>query len=248
MTEAIDPCLSASVSRLREDLLRVAARELVAVYIHGSAVLGDFVPGSSDLDVLVVAHDDIEQSATTAIADALATHDPTPAVSIEASVVTRSAAGTPRAPWPYVVHVTNHPDNSKVVYGADVDGDPDLILHYAVLRQCGWTAYGTSASDSIGEIDRATIIAQLTDELSWAAAHAPGSYAVLNACRALRFVSDGVLCSKSDGGRWALSNQIEPELVNAALVARQSGSTGPMPAQSGAWVRSVAGLLRQAGR
>lgn len=117
MTQAIDPCVAAPVSRLRDDLLRVAARELVAVYIHGSAVLGDFVPGSSDLDVLIVAHHDIEQSVTSAIATTLAAHDPTPAVSIEASVVTRSASMTPHAPWPFLVHVTNHPDDSKVVWG-----------------------------------------------------------------------------------------------------------------------------------
>ncbi len=181
------------------------------------------------------------------MAATLAAHDPTPALSIEASVVTRSAAATPRALWPYLVHVTSQPNDGKVVYGSALRGDPDLVLHYAVLRQRGWTATGASAIDSIGEIDSTTIIAQLADELTWAAAHAPGSYAVLNACRALRFVSDGVLCSKSDGGRWALGNQIEPDLVSAALAARQNGSTGADQAQGRAWVLSVAHALEQGG-
>ncbi len=50
MTQTLDPRAAAPVNRLRKDLLRVAASELVALYIHGSAVLGDFIPGSSDLD------------------------------------------------------------------------------------------------------------------------------------------------------------------------------------------------------
>ena len=248
MMHGIDPRVAAPVNRLRDDLLRVAARELIGVYIHGSAVLGDFIPGSSDLDVLVVIRDDIEHAAITAIAATLAAHDPTPAVSIEASVVTRSAALVPRAPWPFLVHVTNHPNDNKIVDGSDSDGDPDLILHYAVLRQRAWTATGTSATNSIGEIERATIVAQLADELTWAAAHAPESYAVLNACRALRFVSDGVLCSKSDGGMWALSNQIEPDLVRAALTARHVGSARSTPTHSRAWVLSTARSLGESER
>lgn len=77
------------------------------------------------------------------MAETLAACDPNPAVGLEASVVTQSAAMIPHAPWPFLVHVTNHPDDSKVVYGVDCDGDPDLALHYAVLRQRGWTAVGT---------------------------------------------------------------------------------------------------------
>lgn len=77
------------------------------------------------------------------MAETLAACDPNPAVGLEASVVTQSAAMIPHAPWPFLVHVTNHPDDSKVVYGVDCDGDPDLALHDAVLRQRGWTAVGT---------------------------------------------------------------------------------------------------------
>lgn len=248
MKQAIDRRVEESAGRLGEALLLVAGRDLVAMHIHGSAVLGDFIPGFSDLDVLVVVQDDIEQPVVARIAETLAAHDPTPATSIEASVVTRSAALNPRAPWPFVVHVTNHPNDSKVVHGTDLDGDPDLVLHYAVLRRHGWTVCGTPVAGSVGEIDRATITAHLVDELTWAADNAPGSYAVLNACRALRFISEGVICSKSDGAVWALREEIEPDLVSAALAARRSGSGGPAASRSRAWVLSVARSIRSSDR
>ncbi len=248
MIAGLDPRVAAPVNGLRDNLLKVAVRELVGVYVHGSAVLGDFMAGSSDLDLLIVTHDDIEHDAITAIAAALAACDPNPAVGVEASVVTRSAAMVPRAPWPFLVHVTNQPDDRKIVYGRDRDGDPDLVLHYAVLRQRGWTAMEAPATDVVGEIDRATIVAHLAAELRWAAGKASESYAVLNACRALRFVSDGSLCSKTDGGRWALSAQIEPGLVEAAIAARRGGPARPVSAAGRAWVLSIASDLEQAER
>jgi hypothetical protein len=246
MRPGIDPRVVPPVSRLRDDLLKVADRELVGVYVHGSAVLGDFIAGASDLDVLIVTRDSIERDSIAALAETLAACDPSPAVGVEASVVTRSAAMLPRAPWPFLVHVTNHPDDSKVVYGVDCDGDPDLVLHYSVLRQRGWTAAGTPAADIVGEIDRATIVARLAAELKWAAGNASESYAVLNACRALRFVSDGTVCSKSEGGSWALRGQIEPDLVEAALAARRGGPARPASAAGRAWVLSIASGLEQA--
>lgn len=241
MASDIDRRAAAPALRLRDELVTVAPDEIVGVYVHGSAVLGDFVAGVSDLDVLVVVDDDIEREALDAIAETLVSCDARPAIGVEVSVVTRSAAARPRAPWPYLVHVTNHPGGRKVVYGDR--GDPDLVLHLAVVRRHGWAAVGAPAVDVVGEIDRATIVTQLVAELRWAVDHASASYAVLNACRALRYVADGTLCSKTDGGRWALSVGIAPEIVGRAMSARRAGMAGEGIDADGAWVRSVAAAL-----
>jgi nucleotidyltransferase-like protein len=50
---------------------------LVGVYVHGSAALGGWVPGASDLDVMIVAEPDAPDQALEAIA--AATVDVTPA-------------------------------------------------------------------------------------------------------------------------------------------------------------------------
>ena len=54
--------------RLRDELLNVADREIVGLYVHGSAVLGDFIAGTSDLDLLVVVDDNIEHDSIDDIA------------------------------------------------------------------------------------------------------------------------------------------------------------------------------------
>ena len=240
----IDERAEAVARRVTGALLDVAGPAVVGVYVHGSAVLADFVPGVSDLDLLVTVADGTERAALDRIVRTLSTSSAAPAIGLEASVVSRAAASCPQSPWPFDAHVTNGPRDPKVVYGAGHPGDPDLILHYAVTRDHGWAAAGPDARALIGAIDRPTIVRQLVDELLWATTDAPPEYAVLNACRALRYVDDGVLCSKTDGGQWALDAGIEPGLVEPALRARRGESAADIDRTAVRdWVRSVAARL-----
>jgi streptomycin 3"-adenylyltransferase len=191
----------------------------------------------------MVVRDGVEPAALDRLAHTLANVDPDPAVGVEASVVRRADAALPRAPWPFELHVATGPGHPKVVQGRGHRGDPDLILHYAVTRAHGWCATGPPAAQTFGEIDRSTIVDQLTAELRWAVSNSTTSYAVLNACRALCFVADGTLVSKTDGGRWALEADIAPDLVRQALRARTGEADTTDPTDTMRWVRSVAERL-----
>lgn len=71
----------------------------------------------------------------------------------------------------------------------------------------------------------------------WALVQGAQGYAVLNACRALRFLADGNLCAKVEAGRWYLSRSPHHPLVAEALVLHQSGDHREL---SGAGARFVA--------
>ena len=142
---------------------------------------------------------------------------------LEATVVEASAARTPAAPWPYRVHVTTDRCDPKTVWCGPGGGDSDLILHYAVTRESGWAAQGPLPAEAFGPTARGVVRRHLAAELRWAAGNAGESYTVLNACRALRYRAEGVLCSKTAGGIWALEQGFEPELVQSSLTARESG-------------------------
>jgi streptomycin 3"-adenylyltransferase len=129
------------------------------------------------------------------------------------------------------------------VWGSARRGDVDLILHYVVAREHGWTAYGPEPSAVIGAIPASVVAAQLARELGWAIEHADASYAILNACRALRYRDEGTLCSKSDGGTWALARRIQPALVQRALDDRRLGVSSPIDEAAAAWVLEVAAEL-----
>lgn len=244
MSTSIDPRLERAARTLADDLGLAADGSLVGVCVHGSAVLGDFIPGSSDLDVLVVVEDDVTDALLERITDALASDRPMPASGLEASVVGRSAAVSPAPPWPFFVHVTTAPGSGKVVSGRNQRGDQDLILHYAVARERGWSATAPPPAELFGALPTSIVLEQIADELRWAASNASASYAVLNACRALRFSLERRICSKSEGGEWALARGIEPSLVAQALAARAKGtSSAPQPEEQ-RWVLAVADDIR----
>jgi streptomycin 3"-adenylyltransferase len=231
------------VREVAGDLRTALSDWLVAVYIHGSAALGDFDPLVSDIDLLVVLEDNAPTNAVRSTGDVLHAPRSCPALGIEASAVSTTAARRPRQPWPFLVHVCTAVNDDKVVLGRERDGDDDLILHYAVIRAVGIAIDGPPAQEVIGDIDAATILQQLGKELIWATRNASGPYAVLNACRALRYRADLTVCSKTDGGVWALEHGIAPEVVRPALAARRASTTYPLDPASEAWVLAIAQQL-----
>lgn len=228
---------------MAEDLAVACSSSLVGVYVHGSAVLGDFLPGISDLDLLVVVVDDCSEKAIEAISAVLFDDRSLLATGVEASAVARAAARSPAAPWPFRVHVTTGAADRKRVSGRGHPGDTDLILHYLVTREKGWPAFGPRPSDVIGEVPRDHVLRQLADELRWAAEEASDSYAILNTCRALRYFEEGVICSKTQGGDWALERGIQPDLVRRALAHRGEGTQQHPRADSKHWIVSVAASI-----
>jgi Aminoglycoside adenylyltransferase, C-terminal domain/Nucleotidyltransferase domain len=224
---------------LADALARFADDSLLGVYVHGSAVLGDWRADVSDVDVLVVARSEVATATAERLAAVLSAERACPGVGLEATIVSADAAAAPAAPWPFVVHVTTAPHDRKTVWGKVADGDTDLILHYAVTRALGWTAVGLDPKTLIGPVADSIVLRQLADELRWGIRHASESYAILNACRALRFRDERVLCSKTDGGEWALARGIEPALVRRALHARRNGESSPAGANAAAWVTEV---------
>jgi streptomycin 3"-adenylyltransferase len=231
------------VRDLSHRLAAAGPEMLVGVYVHGSAVLGDFQPDASDVDILVVVQDRIPPSSIQAMTRILSELGLGPGTGVEVSIVEESAARRPSPPWPYRVHITTSPAERKTVWCEPGYGDSDLILHYAVTRQAGWAAYGPPSTDVVGEVGRRTLAAQLAAELRWAVDYSSESYAVLNTCRALRWAKEVMLCSKTAGGIWALSNGVEPALVRQALADRRTRRKRAPGLPASAFARRVAAML-----
>jgi hypothetical protein len=130
--------------------------------------------------------------------------------------------------------VNTHQNWAKVVDGERHAGDPELLAHFAMARARGVALLGPPPEDLIAPVDRSDLLRSFADDLASAIDGELGSYAVLNACRALRLVREGVLCSKPEGGRWAMSQGIvEADLVGTAL-RRQVGEDVQVDVEAGA--------------
>jgi len=233
-----------------------AGGRLLAAYVHGSAALGGWVPGRSDVDVLFVAADTTGAAgATTGAADSMAralvaAGPACPGPELEASIVGAAAARDPGPPWPYIRHVAAGQAGTARVVSPDsaAPGDRDLLMHYAVCSAAGLAVLGPPASELIGPIARVAILAYLADELDWGLANAPESYAVLNACRARAYWSDNAIIGKIAGGETALRRASGPaDLITRAL-AQQRGEEPDRPPAPDAieFALATTALLRSA--
>jgi Domain of unknown function (DUF4111) len=229
-------------------LAAVLGSRLVGVYLHGSAVLGGFDARRSDIDIVAVCENPMTAAEQSAAAERLSDERlPCPAHGLELSIVTLPVAQHPVAQPAFELHVTTAPEDSKVVDGHECGGDPDLVLHFAVCRRAGrLLGPGRPVTEVFAPVADDLVVAQLVTELRWGAEHAPGEYAVLNACRAWRFAVDGALVSKIEGGRWALDRVPGPdrEVIRTALDRRRR----PLAAEldPGAVTRFVHQILSRA--
>ncbi|MDJ0769563.1 MAG: DUF4111 domain-containing protein [Ilumatobacter sp.] len=217
----MDPAVVAVAERLADVVGAYAP--VTGAYVHGSAALGGFVPGRSDVDILIVVD---AWPAGRTDADRLGEElveaaSPSPGRGVELTVVTVEQAGSVRRPPPFVVHVATEPTDERVVFGEAGDGDPDLVMHYAVARAAGVTVVGPEPTGVFAEPTRTEVLDYLVHELAWAAeSAATEAYAVLNACRAWQYLSTGALVSKVTGGSWARDQGADQRLVGRALAAQ----------------------------
>ena len=232
-------------------LMTVSGGLLQAAYLHGSAALGGWVPGRSDVDMLFVIGDGIDGVAVEQMSQALCeAAGQCPGRELECSVVTVAQAGQPAPPWPFVLHVAAGPGqpDRAVRPGGQSPGDPDLLMHYAVCRAAGWPAFGPRAAELIGAVPRRTILDYLAGELCWGVEHAPEAYAVLNACRALIYLTDQQIVSKIAGGEAVLRRRAGPAEVIQRALDQQRGSRPEQPPapDAASFVQATAAALRSA--
>lgn len=205
--------------RLAGAIAEVCGGTLRGAYLHGSAALGGWVAQRSDVDVLLVADDGIGEESVLAVGELLAEADAgCPGAGLEFSLVTVDQAARPRPPHAFLLHGGKELGGMRLVYGTEVSGDPDLIMHYVVCRAVGITLYGAPAGELIGPVARGAVLRYLAEELDWGLEHGTESYVVLNACRGLEYLDGGRVVSKIAGGEAALRRGTGPaELIRQAL-------------------------------
>jgi hypothetical protein len=247
MTDTLDTRSADYVRAVAERTAGILPGALVGTYLHGSAVLGGFDLARSDLDLLVVTTRTLHAPAKRQLAAALSPAAlPCPAAGgLELSVVTRTTTLAPVPAPRFELHLATG-GGVGVVDGRDHPGDPDLLLHFAVCRDHGHPLAGPRPRRVYAAIPRLWLLAGLAGELAWARHHAGFEYQVLNACRAWRFVDEGLLCSKLEGARWARTRLTDSAVVDLAIARRQGqGADAPDESAVAALIKHVLDRLHR---
>ena len=191
---------------------QIFGEKLAGVYLHGSIAMGCFNPEKSDIDLMFVIENELTDEEKLEFMNVVVKlNERAPKKGLELSVVKREVCQPFIYPTPFELHFSPmHLDwfrNDPMGYVENMKGiDKDLAAHITVIRECGIVLYGAAIQDVFAEVPKEDI---LSDPM----------YMVLNLCRVLAVVQDGVVLSKEQGGAWGLLHLSDDyqELIQSAI-------------------------------
>lgn len=199
------------IASLTHLLYECTRENLVGIYAHGSLAMGCFNPQVSDIDLLVITQQPLNQGARRQILGGLLELSGAPHP-VEISVVYYAQIDPWRHPAPFDLHFSEawrtatNAVLANVANAARPGGeDSDLAGHFTVLKRRGLCLAGAPIADLRMAVPWEDYLASLRSDFEWAVTGDEVSpvYMVLNACRCWAAVADGVVLSKAEGGVWA---------------------------------------------
>ena len=212
---------------------RILEDNLCGIYVHGSLAFGCFHPAVSDIDFLVVIYQDISQEQKEAMILALCALQPSaPPKGFEMSVVLYRDCQSFSYPTPFLLHYSNahigHIKSNLSDYCRTMHGtDADLAAHFTVIRHTGIVLYGKPIVGVFGDVPMSDYLRSIQADIENAEIDIEDNpvYITLNLCRVLAYVKDGLVLSKSEGGKWGVIHLPKPyhSLIQMALNAYTTG-------------------------
>ena len=160
--------------RFAEELARACAKALgktvTGVILHGSLTLGDYVPGRSDLDLLVVIDDPLSDARLAALTEAMASRQAEAPGPVDLRLVTRQVAASPTPAPPLEAYLRLTPSSGVRVEERRHPAERDLAVELSVCRAHGRSLLGAAPAELLGEVpDRWVVAAGDAQLAAWQA-------------------------------------------------------------------------------
>jgi len=215
--------VKALIGKLINALKSILGENLIGVYLHGSLAMGGFVPGQSDVDVMVVAENALSDRQKESLAKScLSLSKEIGGKGLEMSVILSRYAKNPVYPMPFEFHYSETWrsifENGQI--GPFPKGDPDLSAHLRVIKERGITLFGKPINKVFGTISDEDYLKALRYDLEdiLESLMSDPVYYILNLCRIMAFIKTRKVMSKKEGGEWYLANEKSfKKLVKQAL-------------------------------
>jgi hypothetical protein len=204
-------------------------RDLVGVYVGGSYALGDYRHESSDLDLAAVVSAPRPRELGQQVVERLRHESlPCPARALELVIYRWETARSSSVKADFELNVNTGSELPlQVDWRASAGEGHWFPIDRSILAQAGMPLVGPPAGEVFSPIAFQALVPVLVDSIRWHRARPEHpSDSVLNACRSLRFATEGRWSSKPAAGRWAVDRGLAPsELVRRAC----AGELGPSP-------------------
>ena len=218
---------------VRHVIQDVMQSDLAGLWVVGSLATGGFLSSRSDIDVLGACTQPMGAAQRDELAGRLNHRRLNcPAHGLDLLLYRAADLRTPtRAPY-YEFSLATGPEwDDDIGLGGPYPGG---LLDLAIARTHGITIAGDPAETVIASVPAEWVEEEALRALRWHKQHIhdpfhdpTGTNAVLNACRALRYIRTAQLGSKAEGAEWLLGRRPSP-IVEAALRELVSGQGQPL--------------------
>lgn len=221
------------MQRVKDKFSAILDDNLAGIYLHGSLAAGCFRWEHSDIDFLTVVKKEPSLRVKTVLLSALREIEKdAPPKGVEMSVLLQEDCRNIQYPMPYVLHYSSGHrkdyDQDPRAFCERMHGtDPDLTAHILALHAWGRPVLGPDILRVFDQVKREDALRAIRYDAADAREQLNENpiYYVLNLCRAIAYLRQGLVLSKKDGGEWALKEapQEYQPLIQAALNAYASG-------------------------
>jgi hypothetical protein len=227
--------ISAYLDELTRRLQARLGDRLVAAWQVGSGALGDLDQLRSDIDVQAVTSVALARGELEALAAAL-TQVPCPVRGLEFVLY----AEPPR----FQLNLNTGPGMTHHEgYDPDAEERFWFVLDCAIARANAVPLTGPHPRVVLPELPRATLIAAHRESLQWWREH-DAAQAILAACRAWAWASEGRFLSKGEAASWASTRLADAAPIARALAHRvDAAAPDPSPADVAAVVDRALGVI-----
>jgi len=232
------------VDSLTNGVCRILADNLIGLYLHGSLAMGGFNPQRSDVDLLVVTRRGMRVQTKREVAGLLlhCSNDPRP---IEISFLSEAQLRPWRHPPPFDFHFgedwreeleAQMADGRWRTWNDETRVDGDLAAHITVTLNRGICLHGAPIAEVVPPVPHEDYLDSILSDIDWARERIVENpvYFVLNACRVLAYLSEGLILSKDEGGAWALAglpSEFHPTIALALDIYRGDAQPGALRAE-----------------
>lgn len=202
------------LDKIKHGFIQIMGDNLVGIYVHGSIAFGCFRWKHSDVDLIVVVKNSLTLDTKRDILGLLwRLREEVPPKGIEMSVVLEEHCKTFVYPTPYELHwskcwMEQYVKNPDVLCDTKGKADFDLAAHFTVIQSVGFELYGRSIKDVFGMVKPKYYFDSIYRDVSSCMDEVEENpvYVILNLCRVVAYLKDGLVLSKLQGGSWGMEN------------------------------------------
>lgn len=215
------------INKFVKESQEILKDNLTGIYLHGSAVMGCFNPEKSDLDLIVVVNEPLQDDVKRKFMNmVIEVNEAGPAKGIEMSIVTKDVCKPFVYPTPFEMHFSEmhlgwYKDDPQDYVRKMKGTDKDLAAHFTIIGKRGKCLWGQPIEEVFAPVPKADYMDSIWEDIADAREDILDNtmYITLNLARVLAYKNEGLIFSKKEGGEWAIKNVPEEyhSLIKAAM-------------------------------